>query len=216
MAHYKLVSFKLCPFVQRSVIVLKMKKVPFDVIYIDLENKPDWFLKLSPTGKVPLLQVNGEVLFESAIINEYLDETNPPSLHPSDPLERAKNRAWIEFFSQLFSKFYQMCHAKEKSDYETYLGELRQALLRIQKELKLPYFNGPSFSLADAAIAPLFSRLSLLEHILPGFWDSLDEVKSYSANLLSLREVKESVLPDFGEEFCRNLQNKGSFLGLCL
>ena len=86
----ELISFKLCPFVQRSVITLKHKGVPFEVKYIDLENKPDWFLRLSPTGKVPVLKVGDTVLFESAVINEYLNDVNPPSMHPADPLDRAR------------------------------------------------------------------------------------------------------------------------------
>ncbi len=78
---YQLISFVLCPFVQRSVITLKEKQVPFDITYVDLQNLPDWFNAISPMGKVPVLRVDEKrVLFESAVINEYLDETNPPPL----------------------------------------------------------------------------------------------------------------------------------------
>ncbi len=61
----KLISHKLCPYVQRAVISLKEKGVPFERIDIDLDNKPDWFLKISPLGKVPVLQVGDKVVFES-------------------------------------------------------------------------------------------------------------------------------------------------------
>ena len=104
----ELISFKLCPFVQRSVIVLLEKKVPFDIRYIDLSNPPDWFKAISPLGKVPLLKLGDTVLFESAVIMEYLDEVNPPSLHPSDPLRKAHHRAWIEFSSTLLVSQYQL------------------------------------------------------------------------------------------------------------
>ena len=70
----ELISFKLCPFVQRSVIVLLEKEAPFDITYIDLSNPPDWFKAISPMGKVPVLKVDDTVLFESAVIMEYLDE----------------------------------------------------------------------------------------------------------------------------------------------
>ena len=74
----------------------------FDIEYIDLANKPDWFLKLSPLGKVPILIVNeNDVLFESAVINEYLDEVVGVKTLSSDPLEKAKERAWIEYSSSL-------------------------------------------------------------------------------------------------------------------
>ena len=97
----ELVSFAICPYVQRAVITLKEKGVAFDITYIELDNPPAWFKEDSPLGKVPLLKVDGEVLFESAIITEYLDEVYPPTLHPGDPLLRAKHRGWIEFGSNL-------------------------------------------------------------------------------------------------------------------
>src|SRR5207248_7310045 len=95
----KLISHKLCPYVQRAVIALTEKGVSFERIDIDLSNKPDWFLKISPLGKTPVLLVDGHPIFESAVICEYLDETIEPPLHPDDSLRRAQHRAWMEFSS---------------------------------------------------------------------------------------------------------------------
>ena len=104
-AYYTLISFDICPFVQRSVITLEEKEVEYEIKYIELENKPDWFLAISPFGKVPVLQANDTVIFESAVINEFLDEVVPGKrLHPEDPLKRAHNRAWIEFTSSLLAE----------------------------------------------------------------------------------------------------------------
>src|SRR5215210_1643881 len=80
----KLISHKLCPYVQRAVISLTEKGVPFECIDVDLANKPDWFLRVSPLGKTPVLLVDGQAIFESAAICEYLDETVQPRLHPDD------------------------------------------------------------------------------------------------------------------------------------
>ena len=105
MTKYTLISSPTCPFVQRAVIALKEKHVEFDVIHIDLANKPDWFLAISPLGKVPLLRVEADgeppaIIFESAVILEFLEETIPGErLHPADPLVRAQHRGWIEFAS---------------------------------------------------------------------------------------------------------------------
>jgi glutathione S-transferase len=96
-AKFHLISSVTCPWVQRSVIVMRVKGIAFDVTYIDLQNEPDWFLDMSPHGKVPVLQVDGAVLFESNAIAEYLDETLEPRLHPQDPIKRAQNRAWTDF-----------------------------------------------------------------------------------------------------------------------
>src|SRR6516225_3257669 len=87
MPRLTLVSHDLCPFVQRAVIALTEKGVPFDRIYIDLADKPDWFLAISPLGKVPLLKVGDDgVIFESAVILEYLEDTQPHPLYPADRL----------------------------------------------------------------------------------------------------------------------------------
>src|ERR1044072_3824574 len=103
-ASLKLISHKLCPYVQRAVIALKEKGVPFERIDIDLANKPDWFLKISPLGKVPVLVVERDghevALFESNVICEYIEDTFPDAkLHPQDALDRAQHRAWMEFGS---------------------------------------------------------------------------------------------------------------------
>ena len=75
MTKLKLVSHKLCPYVQRAVIALAEKGVPFERIDVDLANKPDWFLKVSPLGKTPVLLVGDTAIFESAVILEYLEDT---------------------------------------------------------------------------------------------------------------------------------------------
>src|ERR1700679_1488997 len=94
MTKYLLVSFKTCPWVQRSAIVLREKKVAFEFRHIEQDNRPDWFLAISPHKKVPVLRVDDrDSLFESNAIVEYLDETIAPRLHPADPVARALNPA---------------------------------------------------------------------------------------------------------------------------
>src|ERR1700676_3296062 len=102
-ARLKLISHKLCPYVQRAVIALTEKGVAFERIDIDLANKPDWFVAISPLGKTPVLQVGDVPIFESAVILEYLEKTQLSPLHPADPLARAEHRAWIEFGSAVLS-----------------------------------------------------------------------------------------------------------------
>jgi glutathione S-transferase len=193
----ELISFKLCPFVQRSVIVLQEKGVDYDITYINLQNPPEWFKEISPLGKVPVLKVGDSVLFESAVIMEYLDEVNPPSLHPNDPLRKAHNRAWIEFASTLFFCQFNMVMAKEQDSCENSEKELRDKLAVVEQQLIGPYFNGNAFSLADAAYAPLFMRLSFLEKWHPmGILDDLPKMKQWSEKLLAKESVKNSVVPD--------------------
>ncbi|MEL0082594.1 MAG: glutathione S-transferase family protein, partial [Gammaproteobacteria bacterium] len=141
--------------------MLREKQVDFTVRYIDLRNKPDWFLKISPTGKVPLLMVDQQVLFESSAINEYLDERFQPTLHPTDPLQRAQNRAWIEMANQLSAAQFGFTMAGDEGSHRQNLDQSLQLLNRLESPLVTsggPYFNGAEFALVDAAFAPFFTR----------------------------------------------------------
>src|SRR3954466_3048547 len=102
-APLKLISYKLCPYVQRAVIALTEKGVAFERIDIDLADKPDWFLKISPLGKTPVLVVGQYAIFESAVILEYLEETQSGPPPPADPLARAEHPGWIEFGSAVLN-----------------------------------------------------------------------------------------------------------------
>lgn len=193
----ELISFKLCPFVQRSVIVLEEKGADYDITYINLKEPPSWFKEISPLGKVPVLKVGDEVLFESAVIMEYLDEVNPPSLHPADPLRKAHNRAWIEYASSLFFCQFNMVMAQEQEACDNAEQELRDKLAVVEKQVVGPYFNGEAFSLADAAYAPLFMRLAFLEKWHPmGLLDKLPKLQQWSEKLLARESVKNSVVDD--------------------
>lgn len=199
MTKPELISFKLCPFVQKSVIALLEKNVDFDVTYIDLSNKPDWFLKISPLGKVPVLKVNDSVLFESSVINEYLDEVNLPSLHPSDPLEKAYNRAWIEFSSNLMMLTYQITLLKTEEEFKLKRDEIIKNLIQLEEQLgDGKFFNGDNFSLVDTSYAPFFMRLDLNEKLKnTNILSNFPKIKAWSKNLLEKESVKKSVVEDF-------------------
>ena len=119
MAKYLLVSFKTCPWVQRSAIVLREKNIPFEFRHIEPDNRPDWFLAISPHKKVPVLRIDDKVsLFESNAINEYLDETIAPRLHPDDPVERAINRAWTDYVPTFAEQVTGMAYADDEAAYK--------------------------------------------------------------------------------------------------
>lgn len=213
MNQYRLISFILCPFVQRSVIVLKTKQIPFDIDYIDLAHKPDWFLKLSPLGKVPVLQVGDEVLFESAIIMEYLDEVTPPSLHPSDPLAKAKARAWIEFSSHLLGLQYQWTHVKTEAEYAAKTTEIQNALKRFAEAFKGPWFTGDNMQLTDAAVAPLFARFDWLKDQLPNdILGPFPSLQAYSKQISATPSIQQSVLPEVPRLYRDYVKNTGAYM----
>ena len=208
-----LISFKTCPFVQRAVITLKHKNIDFDITYIDLAEPPDWFLEMSPLGKVPVLKVGDEILFESAVINEYLDEITGGELQPGDALARAKNRAWIEFASDMLGNLYMMKMSQDQERYDKYRNLLVGQLYRVEKNFgDGPWFNGAQFSLADTAFAPLFrqdsvagGKLSVIDS------DSMPTVSAWAERLLALPEVRDSVVDEFEDLYVEAMEKNGSY-----
>ena len=203
----ELISFKLCPFVQRSVIILLEKGIDFDITYIDLQNPPDWFTEISPFGKVPVLRCGDIVLFESAVINEYIDETHPPELHPADPMQRAQNRAWIEFGGGLNLDIHGVMTAKDEKKFANNCAKVKKELARVEDLLTDgPYLNGADFSLADAAYAPTLMRLKLIhQHYGLDLMDGLPKLKAWCETLCARDSVSRSVVPEFEGLFCASI-----------
>jgi glutathione S-transferase len=162
----KLISHKLCPYVQRAVIALTEKGVPFERIDIDLANKPDWFLRISPLGRTPVLLVGDDAIFESTVILEYLEETQPDPLHPADPLKRAEHRGWIEFGSAVLNDIAGFYGAKDKAAFDAKVAALAEKFVRLEaRAAAAPWFDGKKFSLVDAVFGPVFRYFDLFDRI---------------------------------------------------
>jgi|TARA_B110000459_G_scaffold36937_1_gene39605 glutathione S-transferase len=209
----ELISFKTCPFVQRTLITLGYKDVAHEITFIDLANPPAWFLELSPLGKVPVLKIDGEVIFESAVINEYIDDITGGELQPKEPLLRAKNRAWIEYASNMLGTGYMMKMAKDKEEYETYRTQLMSQMQRIENQLDDgPWFNGDNFSLADTAFAPIFMHDAVANYRFSVInFESLPKISAWSKRLLKTPAVKQSVVPDFEILYLEAIKKSGSY-----
>lgn len=211
----ELISSDRCPFVQRSIITLEHKSVPYTVTYIDPYDPPEWFSALSPLGKVPVLKLGEhDALFESAVINEYLDEITPGNMHPQDPLEKAKNRAWIEFGAGCLSNTFNIMAVQTETEYNAVKQELRGALERLEGvcDANGPYFNGSQFCLIDTAYAPLFIRLSMLGDMTGlSLLGGLPTVSRWQAALLALPEVNKSRAPNLQTRFIELMQQKNAW-----
>lgn len=219
-AHLILVSHHLCPYVQRAAIALAEKGVPFERRHIDLSAKPDWFLAISPLGKVPLLVVNQAdgtqaVLFESAVICEYLEEIQPGSpLHPADPLKRARHRGWMEFGSSILSDLWGFETARDAAAYEAKRSALIDKFRRVEAELGAgPFFAGETFSLVDAVFAPIFRYFDVFDTIAPtGIFDGLSRTARWRAALTERRSVREAVAGDYGDRLRTFLRHHDAWL----
>ena len=210
----RLISFKLCPYVQRSVTILLEKQAPYEITYIDLANKPDWFLKISPRGKVPVLEVDGTPIFESAVINEFLDETHPPSMHPADPVRRAHNRAWIEIANLLTGSQFMYAMKKDQAEHTEHYDAFIENLARVENELGAgPFFNGEDFCLIDAAYGPVFTRLHILEKDYGiSALSALPKVAAWSANLLARDSVRQGVPEEFEDLYHQRQERDQTYL----
>jgi len=205
MPRFKLISFPLCPYVQRAAIALAEKGVPFERVDIDLADKPGWFLKLSPLGKVPVLVVTlddgrEEVLFESQVIAEYLDETLAPRLHPADPLERARHRAWIEFASATLTDLFGF-YTGDRETYRSKLQALDSKFRKLEEVLgEGPFFAGDRFSLVDSAFAPVFRYFELFDDIVDhGLLSGRPKLQAWRSVLLARDSVKGAAPADYPE-----------------
>ncbi len=215
----ELISFKLCPFVQRSVITLKKKEAPYRIRYVNLAKPPNWFLRLSPSKKVPLLLIDGsQVLFESSVINEFIDEVTPGRLHPEDPLKRALNRSWIEYGSNCLTDTLHMTTVENSRKFSEVVQTHNDKLAQVEREFgEGPFFNGADFSLVDAAYAPLFMRLELLGQYAPVLHaDRLPKLVRWSTELLNLPAVTDSVVADFSQLYEALIRRRGGYLSTLL
>lgn len=215
-----LISHHLCPFVQRAAIVLIEKGIPFERINVDLRNKPEWFLAISPTGKVPLLKVADEdggeqILFESIAICEYLEDVYPqPALRPKSALLRAQHRAWVEFASATLSDAWGFLNA---SDQQTALAKsvaLRAKLERLDAAiLEGPYFAGEGLSMVDIAMAPVFRYFNILKLDANNqLFHGLNRIADWRRSLSSRPSVEASVTEDYASRFRQHLQDARALL----
>jgi glutathione S-transferase len=213
-APLKLISHKLCPYVQRAVIALTEKGVSFERIDIDLANKPDWFLALSPLGKTPVLQVGDRAVFESAVILEYLEETEPKPLHPADPLTRAEHRGWIEFGSSVLGDIAGFYAAPDDAAFKAKTSQLEQRFARLEtRVMASPWFDGESFSLVDAVFGPVFRYFDVFDEIADfGILAGKPKLAQWRQSLAARPSVRSAVSADYPELLHAFIARRNSWL----
>jgi glutathione S-transferase len=207
------------PMAHPVLIALRELNVAHDLVHIDPYDKPDFYRPLTPTGRglVPLLVVDGERLFESTVINEYLDEVfGAPRLLPEDPVLCAKNRGWtLQAFDFLMAQAGLMA-MKDREDYERARLVLIAKLEKLEAQISAgPFFNGERISLVDFQYAPVLLRQEILDRrfgtqVLPSF-ARLSRWTTHLAERPSIRDTlspvgssasfEEIFLPSFYDSF---------------
>jgi len=211
-----LISHKLCPYVQRAVIALEEQGMAYKRIDIDLDNPPAWFRQLSPLGKVPVLVVDDEtVLFESAVIAEYTNEIGSGALLSSTPVEKARERAWIEFASATLDNIGSFYSAAGEKNFVKAQDQLEAKWHHLERNLpQSTFFTGEEFSLVDAAFAPVFRYLDLFEQLVEiEFLKRYPKIKKWRRALAKRDSVKQAVSPDYPTLLAEFVAERKSYLG---
>jgi len=144
-----------CPYCARVRIVLAEKGLEFEVVAVDLDDRPAWIYEKNPLGRVPVLEEDDFLLPESAVINEYLEERWPdPPLWPADPGERARGRLLVYRFDELSRPYYALRRDEDgaRARFDAQLAGLASLLER------QPFLTGREFGLADVAYVPWILR----------------------------------------------------------
>ena len=220
----ELLGFEICPFVQRVSLMLQAKNIPHTMTYLNHKEPPEWLASLSPLGKVPLLRVMDDeghdvaAVFESQVINEFLDETFAPALMPHDPLERARQRGFVAVADGLLGGVWNWVTAKDQAGADQARAGLCRSLSVLEQALpdNAPVFagNDHSFGIVDCAMLPVFMRLDMLESFgieaLP--CDNLPRVNAYRRALLALPLAKASVVPELAVMYRGFVKSQDGFL----
>jgi len=218
MAKYLLVSFKTCPWVQRAGIVLREKRVEFEFRHIDPDNRPDWFLAISPHRKVPVLRIDDRVsLFESNAIAEYLDETIAPRLHPEDPVARAVNRAWTDYLPSFAEAVTAVAYAGDEAEYGAAAANIPVPFGRLEKALEKqgagPFFNGADYSLVDAAYAPFLQRYAFLDRVKRlGHIEKFPRLKAWTDAVMARPSTHSFPPAEFEAMYRQNVKRRNKWL----
>jgi glutathione S-transferase len=165
-----LVSFDLCPYVQRAAIVLAEKGIPFRRIDIDL-----------------------------ATIVEYLEETPGAPLPPADPLVRARHRGWMEFGSSILADIWVLETTADRAAFDAKVAMLREKFRRVEAELGHgPYFMGDRFSIVDAVFTPVFHYFDVLDDLADlGLFAETAKVRDWRRALAARSSVAAAVVSEY-------------------
>ncbi|MBM3580230.1 MAG: glutathione S-transferase family protein [Alphaproteobacteria bacterium] len=211
----KLVTSKFSPYCHRVEMVLIEKNIPYEKQEIDLQHRPDWFVKDAPLGRVPMLYTDGKILFESITICEYLEEIFPEiPLHPKDPYAKAWHRGWMEFSNGVLAATFGMIWSQNQEQFDLKKAEVVAKLVILDKYLKFnPYFDGNKFSLVDICLASAFKPLTFVDNKFTlEIFDLYKNVATYAEGTITRGSLSKSLPSDYEEIFKLYLERKKSHL----
>lgn len=164
----KLITAPFCPFCLRCLLALTEKGLNFEMEEVHLPDKAEFREKLSPYGRVPVLEDDDSSIFESSVICEYIEDAYPtPTLMPHTPADRATARFWIDFSNTRFMPtYFNLLKAPPGAQRDSLRAELLSHLTQMNKALAAesgPFWFGDHFTLTDIAFYPFFERFAAVE-----------------------------------------------------
>lgn len=214
-AKIKLLASKFSPYSHRVEMALIEKNIPYEKEIVNLQDKPEQFVKDSPLGKAPLLYVDDKVLFESIAICEYLDEAFPETpLHSKDVYDKAWHRAWMEFSNSILASTFGMMWSKNQEEFDLKKADTVSKLAALDKHLRFsPYFDGERFSLVDACLASAFKPLVFIDNKFTlEIFDLHKNAATYAENVVTRGSLTKSLPDDYEEIFKSFLERRKSHL----
>ena len=210
----KLVATAFSPYCQRVEMLLVEKNIPYKKREVDLANRPEWFVKDAPLGKVPLLYIDNKALFESIAICEYLIEAFELDLHSKDLLTKSLHRGWIEIGNVILKAIFSLISAKDQDGFNDKKLALISKLAILEANLRYsPYFDGELFLLIDISMAPMFKILVSLDNkFCLEIFDKFPKVTAYAENLITRHSLGQVIPKNYAEIFDKFLAKRGSYL----
>ena len=215
MPNFKLYTSPLSPYGHRVEMCLLEKNISFERIYVDLGNKPDWFIQLSPLGKAPILQIENQVLFDSIAICEYLEETfKEVALHPVDPIQKAINRGWMDFSNGLVSSIFQLASTQNIESFEAKILEIKDKTNHFENNLSTTkFFNGNNISIIDICMLSAIIPLAFIEsEFTININDNEGVFFDYCNNLMNIENLNKIIPENYEEIFRSYLTKRNSYL----
>ncbi|PMN89920.1 glutathione S-transferase family protein [Enterovibrio norvegicus] len=201
----KIVSFKICPFVQRVTAALEAKKIPYEIEFINLKDKPQWFLDISPNGQVPVMVTDGgAVLFESDAIVEYIDDEYGELESGVTNEQRALDRAWGYLGSKNYMTQCGTMSSKDEAIFSEREKKLRAVFEKAEKQLsgETRFFKSDTLSKVDIAWLPLLHRAAIIKaHSGHDFFCGMPKMQAWQAAIMKTGLVEKSVSADFEQRF---------------
>lgn len=195
----RLYSMRLCPYAQRTRILLAHKKIPYETVNINLKEKPEWFLERNPLGMVPVLEQDGKVIYESAICNEYLEDINKQnSVTPTDPYRRARDKMLLEINSKFTTAYYKALMSLKGEDAKSTIEAVHASLVPLEKAIveRGNFYGGEKPSMLDFLLYPHYERI---EAIRTGFhadlmpMDKFPKLNAWVLRMQTVPAVKETM-----------------------